>query len=99
MSNSNELKEFVETLLKQKLEGVEISCIEFTRDKDEDGEDVLIITVVFDAGKGSRLDPGKTSGLARRIIPAIRDIMGEELFPVLSFISKSELKGHKAAIA
>lgn len=90
MENQRSIKEIVDSILRERFEGVDIVSINVRPDKDDDGDDILVIDVVFD-GKAKSLDASKTSGLVRRMIPEIQE-SGVRGFPILSFIAKSELR-------
>ncbi len=75
--------------LQKRFEDVEIVSINVVPEVDEDGDDVLFVSVVFDAKERKRLDPRKTSAMARSIVPQLMSA-GEDAFPVFSFIRKSE---------
>jgi hypothetical protein len=83
------IRDIIRTLLESRFDDVEIVSVNVRPDLDTDGDPVLFITIVFD-GKKKQLDPRKTSGLVRRLLPKMKEA-GEEGFPVFSFIAKSEL--------
>ena len=89
MVRMDKVEQILRSVLEQEFENVEILSINITPDLDEFGEKILIVKVVFD-GDRRALDARKTSGLARHILPKIGAI-GEDAFPVFSFIAKSEL--------
>ena len=89
MAQMAEVKRVVESVLAQEFENIDILSINITSDFDEDGDEILIVKVVFD-GDRKTLDSRKTSGLARHVLPEIEKI-GEKAFPIFSFIAKSEL--------
>lgn len=89
MVDEQEIRQIIENIAKDRFAGAHIVSVAVKADVDEDGEDVLIVDVVFDA-KADQLDAQETSSLARRIIPEIEAIGGHG-FPILSFIAKSEL--------
>ena len=71
--------------------------VDVQSDHDEDGNEILVVQIVFD-GKQRALDPQKTSSLTRHLRPRIADI-GVYAFPVISFVSKSDLGKRAAAVA
>ena len=89
MDSEQAVREIVESVLMSRFHDIDISSIEITPDVDEDGDPVLIVTVVFSAEE-KRLDATETSGLVRRILPKMEEI-GETRFPIFSFIAKSEM--------
>lgn len=80
----------VKSVLKSRFRNINILSIDITPDVDEDGDQVLIVRVVFDAEE-KRLDISETSGLVRRILPKMKAV-GETRFPIFSFIAKSEMR-------
>jgi|GEM_PF-1315754 len=80
--------------LKQRMGNVDIDDVSVERAVDHDDDDILVIKIVFKAGN-RRLDPRKTSGMVRHIRPKMTDI-GEDAFPVFSFIADSELRATRA---
>lgn len=97
MGNKARIQGIVRAVLERTFEDIEISDISVRQSRDEDGDKILIINVVFD-GKAKRLDASKTSRLLRHIIPEIAQ-SGESGFPILSFIAKSELRKKNPAAA
>ena len=89
------LKAVFRDVLNERLEGVE--SVDVQSDHDEDGNEILVVQIVFD-GKQRALDPQKTSSLTRHLRPRIADI-GVYAFPVISFVSKSDLGKRAAAVA
>lgn len=91
MARSDEasIRKIVESVLRTRFGDVEIVSVDVRPDVDASGDRILLITIVFDA-KEKGLDARETSSLARRILPKMQAV-GEEGFPVFSFIAKSEL--------
>ena len=79
----------VESVLKSRFRDIDITSIDINPDVDEDGEPVLAVRVIFSAHE-KRLDAGEASGLVRHILPKMEEI-GENRFPIFSFIAKSEM--------
>ena len=88
------LKSVIEAVVRNRFDDVEIVAVDIKPDVDEDGDRVLLVEIVFDADSG-RLDAGRASGLVRHMLPKIADL-GEQAFPILSFISKSDYRNLKA---
>lgn len=92
-ARSDDLKRNVEDVIravvKQQLEGVNISKISLSFDTDEDGDDIVWVKVIFD-DRSKPLDSHRTLGLVRHLRPRMAEL-GETAFPVLSYIAKSEL--------
>jgi hypothetical protein len=68
---------------------IEIVAVNVRPGKDHDGDPVVIVKVVYD-GRAEDLDPKKTLGVLTTIAPKIADVR-EGGFPVLSFVSKSDI--------
>lgn len=89
--------DIIKTVVKDTFGDVDIVSIDIEPDVGEDGEPILLVVVVFD-NKSARIDTSRVSGLIRHIRPKMAEI-GEDAFPVLSFIAKSELGKMKAGSA
>ncbi len=83
------------SLFESRFNGVTVSDVRVERDMDADDEEILRVTVIFDADRDS-LSPDETRGLIRTIRPKLASI-GEEAFPILSFVKTSEAGGLGAA--
>ncbi len=57
-------------------------------DLDQDGDDILLVQIIFD-GDQDRLDPRRTRGMVGRIYPEMKAIP-VTAYPIISFIEKSE---------
>lgn len=93
---NREVRDAIEAVVRERLRDVDIHAIHITPDVDDDGDRLLRVKVVFDAARP--VDARKTSGLVRHIRPRIAEL-GEEAFPILSFISKAEYRNAKAEAA
>lgn len=94
MATKQELEGIVRHVLRQQLGGAKIDSFSITPSVDEDGVAVLVVKVVFDEERGPP-DPRATSSLLRFLRPQLMEA-GEDAFPVVSFIAKSELGKLKA---
>lgn len=97
MDEEDTIRRIVQSVLEKKFDDVEIVRISVSPEIDEDGDRIAVIEIVFD-GQLKSLDSRKTTGLARHIIPALREA-GESAFPVFSFVAKTELEKRKPAAA
>ena len=88
MTDLEHVRAAVSEIVSTRLEGTEIVSVDVSSDEDADGEEILRVVIVFDAGK-KRLDPKRVAGLLRRLRPRLLED-GEKRFPLLSFISKVE---------
>lgn len=91
------IEKIVRNVLSERFENVEIESISVVFDVDEDGDDILRVKVIFD-GQTKHLDARKASGVLRHLRPKIAEI-GEDAFPIMSYIAKSELGKHKTEAA
>lgn len=86
---TKDVSEVIESLLRERFDDVAFESVSVERDTDEFGDDILRVRVVFDSVL-KVLDPRKTSGLLRHLRPRIAEL-GEDAFPVMFYIAKSEL--------
>jgi hypothetical protein len=96
MSTTADITTLIESIIRERFSEAAIDHVEIAEEKDFDGDPILRVVVVYD-GKHI-LDAKKTSGLVRHIrhkLVASR----ESVFPILSFMSKSEAAEMKAAAA
>lgn len=89
MENLEKIENIVRSVLADRFDDVVIHSIDVKPDFDEDGDRILYVEVVFDGVKRS-LPAKTTSGLVRSLLPKMEAI-GEDRFPVFSFIAKSEI--------
>ena len=89
MIDANEVRKIVGDLLSKHLDGIEIVAINVHPGEDADGDAVLTINVVFE-DKQKLLVPRKISSMPTRVRRGLLKT-GEEGFPIMSFIAKSEL--------
>jgi hypothetical protein len=75
-----------------KLHIIEVKVLDRTKYEDDD---IVKIEIIFD-GKPSDLDARKVSGAVRQVRPRLTEI-GEEAFPLFSFVSKGDSKQFEAA--
>jgi len=88
MEHLNQIKEVVAETLRADFHNVKILRVDVDQDVDADGDDVLLISVVFE-GRPKDLDASKLSGAVRNVRPKLRDI-GEAAFPLFSFVSRRD---------
>lgn len=82
------VKDVIESVLEERFRDVEIVSVDVDHDFDEDGDSLLMITVVFNSPT-ELLDTRETSSLTRRLLPKLEEI-GEKAFPIVSFVAQSE---------
>lgn len=85
----------ISSTLKDDFVSLKVIDIDIKKDVDFDGDEVLLINVVFEGklkeGAGSAL-----SAAVRHVRPQLEKL-GENAFPLFSFISDREFKGRKLA--
>jgi hypothetical protein len=97
MVDKERLRNLVLDVLRERFEGVEVDSITIEPDVDADGDDILLVNVIFD-GKHRKLDPRRAASLLRHIRPKFEEI-GEKAFPVISFIAKADMRKAKSEAA
>ena len=83
-----DIKRVVKDTLSADFESVRILDVSVHSDLDTDGDEILRIEVLFD-GKPKDIDARKVAGAVRQLRPRLSEI--SEAFPLLSFISRSDL--------
>lgn len=77
--------------------GSEILSVHVIADLDHYGDEIFRVKIVFEPNsREGLLDPSKTTGLVRRILPRLSE-EGTEGFPILSFISASDYEDYRKA--
>ena len=84
------LGQLLKGIISKRLTDVKIISVGVERDVDSDGDDILNVTVVFDAE--CDLDAARVAGLIRHLRPPLHK-RGENGFPIISFISEKEAGG------
>lgn len=90
--------EFIRALIKSVVEdrlgeGTRIRSVSVSEDKDEQGDGILLVRVVYDGG---RLDPKRLAGLIRHIRSKLHGKASEDRFPLLSFVSQADAEAEAA---
>jgi len=91
MARSQELKlkSIVQKVLKEIFGEAPIGEVYVALAYDEDGDQILRVKVVFD-GIEDQFDANKASRVVRHMRPRLAKI-GEEAFPIISYVSKDEM--------
>jgi hypothetical protein len=92
-----EIAEIIESVIRERLTGVDIDRVQINEETDYDGDAVFRIMVVFD-NKKAPLDSQKTSGIVRHIRHKLLERQ-ETAFPIFAFVSKSDAAGIKTEAA
>lgn len=96
MAGIGEVQSVIEGVVADRLAGaVRVRFVDVREGVDGEGEDILVVRVVYDAGSSS-LDPKRLAGLARHIRSKLSDAIAEERFPLLSFVSDREVEAAAA---
>ena len=88
-----ELSDIISTTLRRDFDSIKIVDVIVSRDVDRDGDHVLVVKIIFE-GVPKERDMLTMSGAVRHIRPELAKV-GEEAFPLISFITKSEAKAAK----
>lgn len=88
------IKKIVLKALSERFQGVKIVDVQIEAEDYIDGDRVLRISVVFDS-KNEQIDSSATASVLRDLIPKFNEVE-ETGFPLMSYISKSELGNRKA---
>lgn len=95
-----EVEQIVEQIIEEVARetiGDEIQSVHVVSDLDYDGEKIFRVKIIFESSReDGQLDPNKTTGLVRRILPKLSEEKAEG-FPILSFISTSDYKDYRKA--
>jgi hypothetical protein len=89
----NQISKIVADTLKRDFDSVRIVDVNVRSDVDRDGDRILRIEVIFE-GHQKDVNVRKLSAAVRHIRPKLFKI-GEQAFPLISFISKGDLKEAK----
>ncbi len=88
----------IKKLIAIELAPVEILDVKVQTAFDREGDEYLRVNVLYD-GVPRDLDFKKTSGMIRLLRPKLLELMGETAFPVISYISSSDLGDRHFAAA
>lgn len=86
---SGNVSDTVKALIKSDLKDVRVVNVSVKRGRDFDGGRVLKINVVYDGVTTPVLDAQKIVGTARHLRPELTKI-GEDAFPLISFVSSKD---------
>ena len=95
MKANKQVAKVIEGVLREIFPEAEIDSVRVLVRLDHEGDEIFDVSMIYSAGP---LDPRKTVGVIGRIRERLRAI-GEDRFPVLRFISKSDMKRSKPAAA
>jgi len=83
------VERIVTETLQADFDNIRILDVAVHRDVDSDGDDVLLIDVLFE-GTRRDVDARKLSGAVRHVRPKLQEI-GETAFPLFSFVSRGDV--------
>ena len=89
LRSSDEVRAIVENALEKRFPRVDVVAINVRDSEDEDGDKIIDIVIVFEA-KNKDFDPAKVPPFVSEIVDKLSEAE-DSRFPVLSFISKSDL--------
>ena len=89
MADNQQLKGIVRSVLEEIFGNDRIGDVYVASAYDEDGDEILRVTVVFD-GTEEQFDARKASSVVRHMRPRLATI-GEQAFPIISYVSSDEV--------
>lgn len=98
MAEDRKLEGVVKSVLKDVLDSTLIGDVHVIRTVDRDDDEILLIYVEF-KGTIEQLDVKRTATVVRHMRPRLSDELAEEAFPVISYVSSSDMKMFRDAVA
>ena len=95
MAENQELKRIIRAVLEEIFGDARIGDVHVASAYDEDGDEILRVKVVFD-GTEEQFDARKASSVVRHMRPRLA-MIGEQAFPIISYVSSNEMSGVKDA--
>ena len=96
MADNQQLKGIVRSVLEEIFGNDRIGDVYIASAYDEDGDEILRVRVVFD-GTEEQFDARKASTVVRHMRPRLATI-GEQAFPIISYVSSDEVSGVEDAV-
>lgn len=97
MVENRKLQRTIKAVLKDVFGASKIGDIHVVRSFDEDGDHILRVYVVF-KGTEDQFDATRASGVVRHMRPRLAAV-GEQAFPIISYVSSDEMGGVMDAVA
>ena len=97
MADKQDLENIIRAVLGDVFGAARIGDVHIVRTEDEDGDEFLRVYVVFN-GTEEQFDAALASGVVRRMRPRLLDELMEEAFPVISYLSSSDMQTVKNAV-
>ena len=94
---NRKLQRTIKAVLKDVFGASKIGDIHVVRSFDEDGDRILRVYVVF-KGTEDQFDATRASGVVRHMRPRLAAV-GEQAFPIISYVSSDEMGGVMDAVA
>ena len=95
MAENQELKGIIRAVLEEIFGDARTGDVHVASAYDEDGDEILRVKVVFD-GTEEQFDARKASSVVRHMRPRLA-MIGEQAFPIISYVSSDEMSGVKDA--
>lgn len=96
MAENQQLERIIRSVLEEIFGDDRIGDVYVASAYDEDGDEILRITVVFD-GTEEQFDARKASSVVRHMRPRLATI-GEQAFPIISYVSSDEVSAVRDAV-
>jgi hypothetical protein len=94
MRDLEKIRDIVRKFVASELAPVEILDVNIEESVDRSGEEYLRVGILYD-GISKDLDTRKTVSMIRLLRPVLLEKAGETAFPVISYISSSDLGGER----
>ena len=91
MVENQTAKEIIQAVLKEIFGDARIGDVYVAPDYDKDGDEILRVKVVFD-GTEEQFDARKATSVVRHMRPRLAAI-GQQAFPIISYVSCDEMGG------
>lgn len=97
MADSQKLENAVKSVLEDVFGAALIGDVHIVRAFNEDDEKILLVYVAFN-GTDEQFDAALASGVVRRMRPHLLEVLEEDAFPVISYLSSSDMETVKDAV-
>lgn len=84
------IRKLIESIVRERFPDAKILSVSIQDPSEYDEDDFIRVLVVFESKSGV-LDAAATSGIVRHVRPKLHEL-GEDRFPIMSFIAASEMK-------
>ena len=97
MVDNQKLENAVKSVLDDVFGAALIGDVHVVRTFNEDDEEILLVYVAF-TGTEEQFDAALASGVVRRMRPHLLKVLKEDAFPVISYLSSSDMETVKNAV-